>query len=123
MPVETHFVEKTFPQNTPGGEPKVTYPPAVGTPVEVRNPHPYEHFRVPVTSSGNVGARSAQEAAAKARHSWVRIRPNPISGAYDIMVAVAALRPKWPRYHCDLLIRTAFRSRNADQVEAAHVRA
>ena len=56
--------------------------------------------------------RSAQEAAERAMHHWIRVTPNMSLGAYEITEATAKMPdPEWPQYTFHELLRIGFRDR------------
>jgi hypothetical protein len=56
--------------------------------------------------------RSAQEAAERAMHHWIRITANMSLGAYEIIEAPGKMPdPEWPEYTFRDLLRIGFRDR------------
>jgi hypothetical protein len=62
--------------------------------------------------------RSAQEAAERAMHRWVRLVANMSLGAYEISEAIGNISdPEWPEYTFQDLLRVGFRGRIIDSVD------
>jgi hypothetical protein len=56
--------------------------------------------------------RSAQEAAERAMHYWIRVTSNLNLGAYEIIQAPGTMpEPEWPEYSFQDLLRIGFRDR------------
>jgi hypothetical protein len=56
--------------------------------------------------------RSAQEAAERAMHHWIRVTSNLNLGAYEIVQAPGKMpEPEWPDYSFQDLLRIGFRDR------------
>jgi hypothetical protein len=67
--------------------------------------------------------RSAHEAAALARKSWVRVSSNKNLGAYEIHVAASAMAdPEWPEHSFRDLLSIGFRDRLIDRPDHAVIR-
>jgi hypothetical protein len=67
--------------------------------------------------------RSAMEAANLATKQWVRVSANMSLGAYDVLMAQAAMpEPVWPDVPFSELVRIAFKGRVIDTLEHPVVR-
>ena len=61
-------------------------------------------------------SQSAQEAAARAQHRWVRVQANLSLGAYEVYEAPAELPdPRWPEQPFKELLEVAFKGKLIDR--------
>jgi hypothetical protein len=62
--------------------------------------------------------QSAREAAERATHEWVRVKPNMNLGAYDIYKAEGIVtEPDWPKEDFWALVKIAFRDHLIDRID------